>query len=373
MIDPKDFYSELVNYVDFISGVPDSLLKELNACILDLHDEKKHIIAPNEGISVSLAIGNFIATSKLSFVYLQNSGIGNIINPLISLADREIYSVPMLIGIGWRGEPGFKDEPQHIIQGKIQEELLKTLRLPYFIIDAEEANFKKTLKKSIDLAYEDNSPVVLLFRKDTFSNYKANGASKIFNKISNYSREKAISDLVTRFDDDKTIFIGTTGKTSRELYENRTNNQKTNALDFYTVGGMGHASSIASGIAMSTNKRVICLDGDGALLMHMGSLVSNSYIGGNNFIHVILNNKTHESVGGQPTLINYVDIKQLVLSVGYKNYFKISNSEDILTFEEDLNEGPTLLEFEISSSSRGDLGRPKESPKENLFRLKNGF
>lgn len=367
MIDPKKFYNHLSKYSNFISGVPDSLLKELNACILKEHPNAHHIIAPNEGLSIALGIGNYISTGKTPLIYMQNSGIGNAINPLLSLADKDVYGIPMLILIGWRGEPGEKDEPQHFKQGMIQEDLLKSMQIEYKIIDSNSNNYENILDELYEKAYLHKSPKVLLVRKGTFSNYL--DPVQIINHEHD-TREQAISNILDEFRDDS-IFVGTTGKAARELFELRKSRSENHVNDFLTVGGMGHASSIAAGISISTNKKVICIDGDGALLMHMGGLVSNAEYASKNFIHFVLNNGVHESVGGQPTLISRVRLKDLAKSCGYNQVLSISSKSELkknlATVK--IDEGPTFIEYKINSESRKDLGRPTQSPKNNLDNL----
>ena len=371
MINPKELYFDVSKYSEFVCGVPDSLLKELNSCLLDLHPRDRHIIAPNEGICIGLAIGNYIATSKTPTIYMQNSGIGNAINPLISLADQNVYGIPMVVFIGWRGEPGIKDEPQHYKQGLIQEDLLRALDLEYFVIDSNTVNYRDVLKAAYGSADKDKSPKVVLVRKDTFERYLS--ANDPIDDCLD-SREDAIAALLDAFAD-KGCIVSTTGKASRELFELRSCRLENHDRDFLTVGGMGHASSIAVGLSMNTNKRVICIDGDGALLMHMGSLVSSAKFGSKNFIHVVLNNGVHESVGGQPTLIDNVNVTEIAKSCGYKKAISVKNSGELkekLT-EESLNHGPTLLEYIIKPGSRNDLGRPSTSPSENLSLFMKNF
>jgi len=370
MINPLSFYNSLKKHTNFITGVPDSLLKELNSVILDKHDENNHIIAPNEGICVSLGIGSFIATNTIPTVYLQNSGLGNTINPLISLADKDVYGIPMVLIVGWRGEPGLPDEPQHYKQGLIQENLMSSMGIKYFIISSSSLDYEDIIFRAYDYAKKEKTPVFIVVKKDTFSNYL-----KLDNGIKNEnldSRELAISNIISLFDETDSVIVATTGKASRELYEQRKFiDDSSNNLDFLTVGGMGHASSIATGISMSSGKRVICLDGDGALLMHMGSLVSNGKYAGNNFIHFILNNGVHESVGAQPTLINNVDIPKLALSCGYKSSLRVSSMKELSESKDVflVKSGPVLIEYVIKPGSRVDLGRPQEKPVDNLMNL----
>jgi len=366
MINPKSFYDHLSSNSEFITGVPDSLLKEFNACVLNEHPQNKHIIAPNEGTSIGLAIGNYISTGKVPTVYMQNSGIGNAVNPLMSLADKDVYGVPMLVIIGWRGEPGVKDEPQHLKQGLIQEDLLKAMQLEYKILDSENQHWPALLDDLYSSAVTDQCPKVLLVRKGTFDSYKSNpGEPKELE-----SRESAINTVIDGLGKDS-IFIGTTGKASRELFELRVARGESHENDFLTVGGMGHASAIATGISMNTEKRVICLDGDGALLMHMGGLVSTAHYASSNFVHVVINNGVHESVGGQPTLINNVNVKDLAIASGYHKAFSVKTAAEFKQVCESdfLGNGAVLIEYKVKIGARKDLGRPTQSPNENLKQL----
>ena len=368
MINPKSFYNHLSEHSEFITGVPDSLLKEFNACVLNEHPKNKHIIAPNEGTSIGLAIGNYIATGKVPTVYMQNSGVGNAVNPLMSLADKDVYGVPMVVIIGWRGEPGVKDEPQHFKQGLIQEELLKAMQLEYAIIDSKDKDCSDLLAKLYSSAINDKCPKVLLVKKGTFDTYTTAPSEA----LDLDSREFAIDAIIDGLGKDS-IFVGTTGKLSRELFELRVSRGESHENDFLTVGGMGHASAIATGISMNTKKRVVCLDGDGALLMHMGGLVSSAHYASSNFVHVVINNGVHESVGGQPTLINNVDVKNLARACGYKKAFSVKSADELKTIYQsgDLGTCAVLIEYRVKPGSRKNLGRPTQSPKENLKQLMN--
>lgn len=366
MINPKSFYDQLIRHSDFITGVPDSLLKEFNACVLNEHPQNKHIIAPNEGTAVGLAIGNYISTGKVPTVYMQNSGIGNAVNPLMSLADKDVYGVPMLVIIGWRGEPGVKDEPQHYKQGLIQEDLLKAMHLDYRILDSENQDWSAILDVMYSSALTNQCPQVLLVRKGTFDSYKS-GAQE---QLDLETRESAINTVIDCLGMDS-IFVGTTGKASRELFELRVSRAESHENDFLTVGGMGHASAIATGISMNTKKRVVCLDGDGALLMHMGGLVSTANYASPNFVHVVINNGVHDSVGGQPTLIKYVDIKNLAIASGYHKAYSVKTADEFNQVCElgELGNGAVLIEYVVKPGARKDLGRPTQGPKDNIQSL----
>jgi phosphonopyruvate decarboxylase len=377
MINPEQFYSSLSNHSSFFTGVPDSLLKELNSVILDKHPSEKHIIAANEGISVSLGIGHFIATKEIAIVYIQNSGLGNIVNPIISLANKRIYGVPMLLIIGWRGEPGLKDEPQHITQGKIQEDLLKSLEIPYQIIDEYSDNYEGIIQESVSESYKLSNPLAILVRKNTFSEYdNPKDLNQGIQEKGILTREAAINTILKRWSNTDSFFVGTTGKTSRELFELRAERGESHNRDFLTVGGMGHAISIATGVSMNApTKTIVCLDGDGSLLMHTGSLVSTTTYGSKQLVHIVLNNGIHDSVGGQPTLINNVNCCDLASSMGYKTTHKVEDDESLKkAFEITQNKsGPHFIEFSIKSGSRKNLGRPTIKPFDNLRELQQGL
>ena len=363
MIEPSSFYNELKKEeIDFFVGVPDSLLKNFCSFVDDNIEKDNHIIAANEGNAISIASGYHLATKKIPVVYMQNSGLGNCINPLTSLADKEVYSIPMLLIIGWRGEPGKKDEPQHLKQGRITREQLKILDIDYFVID-ENTDEKSCLEKVIKRINKNSSPVAILVKENTFKKYKLKNKQKTIYKL---KREEAIEEIIN-LSNDSDIFISTTGKTSRELYEIRKNKGEAQK-DFLTVGSMGHVSSIALGVAIGLKKqRVICLDGDGSLIMHLGSLPIIGAISPKNLIHIILNNCAHESVGGQPTVANEIDFEKLSSALNYKNFFQSSNVKQINDCWSQLidREGPSLFLINIKSSSRKDLGRPESSPIEN--------
>ena len=360
MIDPKFFYSSLVSQgVEFFTGVPDSLLANLCSCIADM--SLTHIPTVNEGSAVALASGYHLSTGKIGAVYMQNSGIGNAVNPLTSLTSKEVYNIPILLIIGWRGEPGTKDEPQHQLQGKITCEQLNVLNLPYEIVDYQ-SDYVTQIKRIIYIIKKSSSPAVLLIRSKTFSSYKQNVNLTINSMI----REKALKRLLT-LTDPRDIIISTTGKTSRELYELR-NSRKEIQRDFLTVGSMGYSSSIALGVALSKpNRRIICLDGDGSFLMHMGVLAMIGALKPKNFIHVLLNNGVHESVGGQPTANPKLNIKEVILGCGYKEYYLAQDEESLTVLWNNLTQkrGPILFELKIAAGSRNDLGRPVNKPVEN--------
>ncbi len=326
-------------------------------------DDENHIIAANEGNAVSLAVGHFLGSGKPGFVYMQNSGIGNAINPLLSLADGEVYGVPMLLMVGWRGEPGVKDEPQHVKQGRVMPELLNALEVPWFILGADE-DYKTIIHQAISIMKERMTPVVLLVKKGFFSDYKSKPGLLTQHDM---SREVAIKHVVDCLDSNDYI-VSTTGMASRELYEYRNFLGAGCNNDFLTVGSMGHASSIAMALAArQRNKRIICLDGDGSIIMHMGSLALIGQMGTPNFIHIVINNGAHDSVGGQKTVALKLSLAKLASDCGYNKVKSLSRPNELIKFMKSLPtiEGPVFLEVMVNIGARSNLGRPKTSPIEN--------
>ena len=298
MIQPKTFLDGLKGSgIDFYAGVPDSLLKNICAYIEDNAPKTEHIIAANEGNALSLGIGYHLATGKVPLIYMQNSGLGNIVNPLMSLADEEVYSVPMLLMIGWRGEPGVKDEPQHKKQGRVTLETLDAMEILYEILtpDMDDEKAVAVINRAKSYVQEKNAPFGLVVKKDCLEAYKLRSA-----EVTNFPlvREQAIKILVDNLEDDAVV-VSTTGVTSRELFEYQEELKQGHEKDFLTVGGMGHASQIALGIALQhPNRPVYCFDGDGAMLMHMGALAINASMPCKNYKHIVFNNGAHDSVGG---------------------------------------------------------------------------
>jgi phosphonopyruvate decarboxylase len=297
MIDAARFTKKLEELgVGFFTGVPDSLLKDFCAYVMAELPAERHVIAANEGASVGLAIGYYLKTQKPALVYMQNSGFGNAVNPLLSLADNDVYGIPMVLLVGWRGQPGVKDEPQHVKQGRIMTDMLDAMKMPWSVLPKDAAQCDDALKAAVDLAQREKTPVVLLVEKDSFDKFRM--PAHVLLDLP--SREEALIALVKEIGNDA-IQVSTTGMLSRELFEYRNNTGANENRDFLTVGGMGHCSSIALGIAMQEkNREVWCLDGDGALLMHMGGLPVMAAHASKNFFHVIFNNGVHDSVGGQP-------------------------------------------------------------------------
>lgn len=467
MIDPTEFIKTLARArICFYSGVPDSLLASLIKAVGVIIPEANHIVAANEGSAVALACGYHLATGNIGVVYMQNSGLGNAINPLMSLADPDVYAIPMLLIIGWRGEPGIKDEPQHVKQGAISEDLLKSLQIPFYVLDSQTT--KSDIEAALLKVAQHEGPSAFLVRKNCFTecaneslssvpasngSNDSQGASQSESTVlgpasresensqlsfalsgstgtagvpptpesqdgwatafpisegaspgmadvpptSNeftgsldrsvplanaplsptlasglaplMSREDAIRFIQTIAPKDA-IFVATTGKIGRELYEIR-NGSEAGDRDFYCVGGMGHASQIALGIALCQPSLVICLDGDGSALMHLGHLASIAELAPSNFMHIILNNRMHESVGGQPTASPQTNFSQVAKSLGYPATCRCTSLADLIAFFASMNiaKTPILIEMLVAGGSRSDLVRPKESPKERKIKF----
>ncbi|HEY4477530.1 MAG TPA: phosphonopyruvate decarboxylase [Candidatus Paceibacterota bacterium] len=359
----EEFYYLLQkNGISFFAGVPDSLLKEFITYVADHSQGNNHIITANEGGAIALAAGHYLASGKPGLVYMQNSGEGNAINPLASLADPDVYSIPMLLLIGWRGEPGgVNDEPQHKKQGKITLKLLETLDIPYKILQKTTKPADAIVKIACRSMRTRSAPYALVVKQGTFEKY----VSKKKNKSQfTLSREEALEIILSELGRNDVV-ISTTGKTSRELFELRKKRREGHTSDFLAVGSMGHASHIALGVAISRLRRnVFCFDGDGALIMHMGALVINGTRGTRNFKHVVFNNGSHESVGGQPTAGFLIDIPAIARSCGYKSVMTSRGTNDLRKKFRLLKKitGPALLEVKVRTSSRPDLGRPTLKP-----------
>ena len=350
---------------DFYTGVPDSQLKALCNFLMDKYgiDPKHHIIAANEGNCTALAAGYHLATGKVPVVYMQNSGEGNIINPVASLLNDKVYAIPVIFVIGWRGEPGIHDEPQHIYQGEVTLKLLEDMDIASFVVSPETTEdelkekmeeFKKILSTGKNVAF--------VIRKGALTD-----APKVnYHNDNNMIREEIVRHIVSASGEDP--IISTTGKASRELFEIREANNQSHEYDFLTVGSMGHSSSIALGVALNKpGQRVWCVDGDGAVLMHMGSM---AVIGSNkpsNLIHVVINNGAHETVGGMPTVAENIDLVAIAKACGYPNAVSVDTFEELdKELEKAKNAGQlSLIEVKCSIGARDDLGRPTTSALEN--------
>ena len=357
MIEPEAFLAAIEEAgIRFVTGVPDSLLKDVCACIAARYPSDRHVIAANEGGAIGLAIGHYLASGRPALVYLQNSGLGNAVNPIVSLADPQVYGIPMVLLIGWRGEmradgTQVADEPQHRKQGQITPALLETLDIPSRVLDSA-----TDIAELAADARSRSGPVALLARKNTFAPFRLD--TDVDDRL--MSRKEAIA-VILRLSDDTPI-VATTGMASRELFELRTVHHR----DFLTVGGMGHASQIAAGIALTQpDRKVLCLDGDGAMLMHMGSLTISADC--RNLVHIVLNNGAHDSVGGQPTKAEALELTAIASACGYSSVASASTATEIETSLRSMlqSAGSSFLEIKCRRGARPNLGRPDRSPADN--------
>jgi len=349
-------FAKILN-ADFYTGVPDSQLKALCNYLMHTYgiDPKHHVIAANEGNCTALAAGYHLATGKVPVVYMQNSGEGNIINPVASLLNDKVYAIPMIFVIGWRGEPGIHDEPQHIYQGEVTLKLLEDMGIRYFVIgkdtteeevSAAMQEFRKELDRGEDVAF--------VIRKVEYRNDNP------------MIREEIIRHIVQASGEDP--IVSTTGKASRELFEIREHNGQSHKYDFLTVGSMGHSSSIALGVAVQKpGTKVWCVDGDGAVLMHMGSMAVLGSTAPENMVHIVINNGAHETVGGMPTVAADIDLVSIAKACGYPHAVSVTTYEELdreLTAAKE-RETLTFIEVKCGIGAREDLGRPTTTALEN--------
>ncbi|MFY0687774.1 MAG: phosphonopyruvate decarboxylase [Cyclobacteriaceae bacterium] len=343
--------------VEFISGVPDTLLNELCLHIQTNWPKERHVIAANEGNAVALAAGYHLATNTIPLVYLQNSGMGNTLNPLLSLTNKEVSSVPLILIIGWRGDPAVNDWPQHKKQGEVTPKILDLLDIPYKVLDQDDTKSLESTKWALETAKSTRSPVALIAKKGVFEKGEKEDLSK---QPSQYelSREKAIVALIDKLPSD-TLYVATTGRATRELHAIREYKEQSHQFDFLNVGAMGHASSIAAGINIAQrNRLVVCLDGDAGALMHLGSIPVNGRADLRNYIHVVLNNGVHESVGGQESVGHRFDYCKLAEGAGYTTPGRpISTKKELTEFldKQKDNNGPVLIDLHIRKGMRQDM------------------
>ncbi len=364
MINPVNYINSLQALeVDFFAGVPDSLLKEFCACVSEKYDRDAHIITANEGAAIGLGIGYYLGTGKVPMIYLQNSGLGNIINPVLSLASEQVYGIPMLIMVGWRGEPGVKDEPQHVHQGRVLIDSLESMDLPYVVLPFEEKDVVEHTKKALALARDKMSPVVIVVRKDSFDKFPVQRPLCDL-ELSREDAVISVAEVLPR----GSVVVSTTGMLSRELFEFRASNEQGHHRDFLTVGGMGHSSQIALGLCKAQpERRIYCFDGDGAVLMHMGSLAIIGQSSAANLIHIVFNNGVHDSVGGQPTVGFDVNFCEIASACGYVSAIRVDSRENILKALAYANahEGPHFIDIHVRPGNRIDIGRPTTTPEQN--------
>ncbi len=372
MITPQFFIETLKKHgIEFFAGVPDSLLKNICAYISDNIDDKHNIITANEGGAVGLAAGYHLATGNIPVVYMQNSGQGNAINPLASLTDKDVYNIPILLIIGWRGKPGVHDEPQHVKQGKITLQLLDTMSVKYDVLSKDMSHAAQQIQTAVDYMRTTNEVYALVVERDTFEPYKLQ-KNEVFKEYA-MSREFAIRAVAASLNE-KDVIVSTTGMISRELFEYRTAKNQTHERDFLTVGSMGHASQIALGIALEKiDRKVWCFDGDGASIMHLGSMAIVGQMKPKNYIHVVFNNGAHDSVGGQPTVGLKIKLPEIAKSCGYESVFSVETEEELVSALSKIKmlNSLSFLQVCVKKGNRKDLGRPTTTPIQNKEALMN--
>tara|TARA_Y100000996_G_C22548469_1_gene652806 strand:- start:806 stop:1906 length:1101 start_codon:yes stop_codon:yes gene_type:complete len=351
------------NKSEFFTGVPDSVLKEFSSS-LQKKNRIKHIIATNEGSAVSLGIGHYLSTRKIPTIYMQNSGLSNALNPLISIAHKKVYSIPLILIIGWRGSPRLKDEPQHNVKGKITEQILKLLNIKYTILRSNSDLIK--FEKQIKIAKKNKTMVACLIEKGTLKKGLFVKKVKDFYKL---DKEFFLKTLLQCLKKDTKI-ISSTGYNSRELMYLRNKYRLKNTKDFYMVGGMGHTSSVALGFSLSNKNQIICIDGDGSFLMHMGSIKTAGTFANKNFKYILLNNNSHDSVGGQNTFSDNINFEKLSKSLGFKKFFSIKNQTNLKRNIKNFltQKNLSFLEAKITKSKIKKLPRPV-----NLIKIKKEF
>jgi phosphonopyruvate decarboxylase len=367
VISPSAFVAAMQRCgINFATGVPDSLLKEVCAEIEVGVPVGGHQIAPNEGAAVGLAIGHFLATRSPALVYLQNSGLGNIVNPVTSLAAEAIYGIPMVLLVGWRGETEdsgkqVHDEPQHRLQGLITPAQLDLLGIPYLILDAN-SDPEAAIHHAVTEAVKRSQPFALLVRKSAFSRSSAQTHPGLNVEL---AREEAINTVLLTLPPEVAV-VSTTGMASREVFETRKRLGEPHSRDFLVVGGMGHAISIAAGIShASPDRRIVCIDGDGAMMMHTGSLaVSARYP---NLIHIVLNNEAHDSVGGQTSCAANLSLCTIASGFGHHHAIRVETKDALeqILLEALSSDGARFIEVACRKGNRSDLGRPDRSPRQN--------
>ena len=362
VIPAEDLYSALRDGdIDFFTGVPDSILAGFCAYLGANCSIREHVVAPNEGSAVGIAAGYHLSTGRTGVVYLQNSGLGNAVNPLVSLADPAVFSIPLLLLIGWRGEPGQPDEPQHRAQGGITLRQLELLGIPYEILRAD-SDVAAVVTRTLQRINARQAPAGIVVAAGTLGAF----AMQTTQRWAALTREAALARILELSSGDD-LFVATTGRTSRELFELRVAREEPQR-DFLAVGSMGHAAAIALGVAIGRpERRVLCLDGDGAMLMHMGILPTIGDAAPSNLVHIIFNNAAHESVGGHPTVAGEMDLEALSRASGYRVFLSSETEDEIEVAWQHLgaHAGPVLWEIRVALGSRPDLGRPTSTPVEN--------
>ncbi len=360
-IDAREFCDTLARRgLDFFCGVPDSLLADLCACVADDATPFENLICANEGNAVGVACGWYVGTGRPAVVYMQNSGEGNAVNPLLSLADPDVYGIPMMLVIGWRGEPGIPDEPQHAKQGKVTLALLEAMGVPFKVLNP--ALWESQIAELSTTMAQSSRPVAIVVRKGTFASYPHAPEALPLPLTRETALETILSEMGT-----SDLVVSTTGKESREVFEVRERRHEPHDRDFLTVGGMGHTLSIALGLARGCNRKVWCLDGDGSMLMHLGGLAVAAQCWPDNLRYIVNVNGAHESVGGQPNVAGRIDVPAVLCGLGLGRVLEASDRDQLASGMRDLACGSArALVVYTRQGSRGNLGRPTVAPAANM-------
>ncbi|MBO6266416.1 MAG: phosphonopyruvate decarboxylase [Acidaminococcaceae bacterium] len=369
MLDQEKVFNALAESgVTFFTGVPDSYLNGFCNYAL-AHCGDRNVIAANEGNAIGIASGHYFASQEIPLVYMQNSGMGNTVNPLASLVDKDVYAVPMLLLIGWRGQGNTEpNHPQHKLQGEITPGLLELMHIPYTVLADGIDEFKAAVIKAVAYCKEHRQPYGLISPKGVMAGEKANNKDAVYPM----SREEAI-EVVLDTMPANTVYSATTGRATRELFWLRERRGESKKNDFLNVGSMGHASSVALGIAMAKPERhVVVLDGDSAAMMHMGAMTMVSKLHVPNFMHIILNNGAHESVGGQPSAGHKIDFTKIAEACGYQTVGKpVTTKKELVEAIKALKDcgRASFVDMRIHKGLSGELPALKFSHREAIDAL----
>lgn len=358
--------------IDFFTGVPCSIFKDLLNFLNDNKSKYRHVIAASEGEAVGIASGHYLSSGRIPVVYMQNSGLGNSVNPLTSLTNKEVFGIPVLIFVSWRGEPGIKDEPEHIRMGKITKGILETLGIEYLELPNDIKEISESIGSAKNIMLKKKEPFAFIVRRGIFEGYESRSGKECVGVL--LIREEAIS-IVADEVYGKGYIVSTTGKISRELFEHMDKTGKGHDSVFYTVGSMGCSIGISLGLALNTDKKIFLFDGDGAALMKLGSLATVGHYRMENLYHIIFDNQCYDSTGGQPTVSETVDFAQIAKSCGYNKVAVIKEVKDLKDSARDLpdKKGPYMMVVKVKPGSRRDLGRPTISPQANREKFMDLF
>lgn len=372
MVNQEQLFKSLEDQgIDFFTGVPDSLLNDFCLYLCHHYGNDRHIMAANEGNAIAIATGHYLATGKIPVVYMQNSGIGNATNPLLSLAHESVYGIPMILVIGWRGDPAIKDHAQHKKQGELTPVLMKDMDIPYEILDNDETVIEK-FSWAASKAKEISSPVALIAKKGILTQKEKH---QEYPESTLMNREEAISAVIDIFGSNA-IYLATTGRATRELHEQLKLHGIAAGHEFLNVGSMGHISSVALGMAIAqSDKKIVVFDGDAAAVMHMGSLATIGRYQPKNLIHIVLNNGVNESVGGQPSAGQVVNLTTIAKACGYTTSICVEKKKDLKTVVDILTDSdkPVFIDIHVRQGIRKDMPKLDIDHQEQKIQLIKSF